>query len=226
MESLESKIDVVYNGANKNFKPISAIEKTVVHKKYTDGKQFFLFVGTLHPRKNLINLFQAFDHFKQETNSDIKLLIVGKRMWWTKEIENTYKHLKYQDDVVFTGRIPEAELCQITAAALALTYIPIFEGFGIPLIEAMSCETPVITSNVTSMPEVTGDSAILVDPFSVSDIAKGMEKMYLDKEFRTQLIEKSKMQREKFSWNQTANLLWESIQKVLETKETANTVNE
>ncbi|MBL4593578.1 MAG: glycosyltransferase family 4 protein [Flavobacteriales bacterium] len=211
-----SKIDVVYNGPNENFKPILQEETTIIQQKYSKGKPFFLFVGTLHPRKNLINLFKAFEQFKEQSSSDFKLLVVGKKMWWTKEIENTYNQLKNKNDIIFTGRVSENELYKITASAYALTYVPIFEGFGIPLVEAMSCGVPVITSNVTSMPEVVGDAGILVDPFSVDDIAEAMIKVVSDKTLRNELIEKSKIQSKKFSWEKTADSLWNSILKTID----------
>lgn len=210
-----SKIDVVYNGSNQYFKPISESDKTTIQQKYTDGNQYFLFIGTLHPRKNLVNLFRAFNEFKKQTNSDFKLLIVGKKMWWTTEIENTFNQLEFKNDVIFAGRVSETELYKVTASAYALTYVPIFEGFGIPLVEAMSCRVPVITSNITSMPEVVEDAGILVDPFSVDSIATAMINISSNSELRNQLVEKSLIQAKKFSWEKTGDLLWESILKTI-----------
>lgn len=207
-----TKIDIVYNGPNENFVPISTSIQKEVKEKYTFGYDFFLFVGTLHPRKNLINLFLAFDTFKTKTNSPKRLLIVGRKMWWTKEIESTFNNLKFKNDIVFAGRVNEEELYIITASAYALTYVPVFEGFGIPLVEAMSCGTPVITSNITSMPEVVEDAGILVDPFSVEDITNAMIRMNDEHCLRSKLSEKSIIQAQKFSWQKTADLLWNSIQ--------------
>jgi glycosyltransferase involved in cell wall biosynthesis len=211
-----NKIDVVYNGPNEQFKPIAEIEKKALRDKYSEGKSFFLFVGTLHPRKNLVNLFKAYNDFKSQSKSDFKLLIVGRKMWWTDEIENTFQNLKFKSDIIFAGRLPEQELYKITAAAHALTYVPIFEGFGIPLVEAMSCGTPVITSNITSMPEVVEDAGFLVDPFSVKDITKAMIIITSDDNLRNNLIEKSKIQAKKFSWKKTGDRLWDSIIKTID----------
>ena len=212
----ESKIDVVYNGPNENFVPLTTNEQTKIKEQYTDGYDYFLFVGTLHPRKNLINLFKAFEQFKTTTKSPKKLLIVGRKMWWTPEIENTLNNLLVKNDIIFAGRISEQELYKITASAYALTYVPIFEGFGIPLVEAMSCGTPVISSNITSMPEVVGDAGILVNPFAVDEIAHAMVRMNDEHCLRGKLSEKSLVQAQKFSWQKTADLLWESIQKTVE----------
>lgn len=211
-----NKIDVVYNGPNEQFKPISNEEKANLQNKYSEGKPFFLFVGTLHPRKNLVNLFKAFDEFKSKTNSDFKLVIVGRKMWWTNEIENTFKGLDFKKDIFFTGRLPEEELYKITGAAYALTYVPIFEGFGIPIVEAMSCGVPVITSNITSMPEVVGDAGILINPFNINEISDAMVQITSDEKLRNELIEKSILQAKKFSWEKTGDLLWNSILKTMD----------
>lgn len=208
-------IDVVYNGSNENFKPISRETQKNILEKYTSSKPYFLFIGTLHPRKNLINLFKAFNDFKTQTNSEFKLLIVGKKMWWTKEIENTFNQLEFKNDIVFAGRVEKNELYKITASAFALTYVPIFEGFGIPLVEAMSCGVPVITSNITSMPEVVESAGMLVDPFSVNAITKAMVKIGSDENLKNQLAKKSLNQAKKFSWERTGDLLWKSILKTI-----------
>lgn len=211
----ESKIDVVYNGPNENFVPLITSEQTKIKEQYTDGYDYFLFIGTLHPRKNLINLFKSFELFKTTTKSPKKLLIVGRKMWWTPEIENTLNNLSVKNDVLFAGRVDKEELYKITASAYALAYVPIFEGFGIPLVEAMSCGTPVISSNITSMPEVVEEAGILVDPFSVEDISNAMIRMNDEHCLRSKLSEKSLIQAQKFSWQKTADLLWNSIQKTV-----------
>ncbi len=207
-----AKIDVVYNGPKDIFAPIDFSLQTNVKEHYSSGNDFFLFVGTLHPRKNLINLFLAFDNFKTKTNSTKKLLIVGKKMWWTDEIETAFNQLKFKNDIIFAGRVNEKELYKITASAFAMTYVPVFEGFGIPLVEAMSCGTPVITSNVTSMPEVVEEAGLLVDPFSVDDIANAMIRISEENGLREELSKRSLIQAQKFSWQKTADLLWNSIQ--------------
>jgi len=208
-------IDVVYNGANDIYQPISDEEKEKTKRKFTQGYDFFIFVGALSPRKNIGNLLLAFEKFKELTNSHIKLLIVGEKMFKTKKIKHIYKNLHYKDDVIFAGRMSPENLKVLYGSALALTFVPYFEGFGIPIIEAMHCNTPVITSNVTSMPEVAGDAALLADPFSIDSIADAMINIYKDKNLSNQLIEKGKIQRQKFSWDKTAEKLWESIEKVL-----------
>jgi glycosyltransferase involved in cell wall biosynthesis len=120
-----------------------------------------------------------------------------------------------KSNVFFSGRLIELELQKALASALALTYVSYFEGFGIPIVEAFYAETPVITSNVTSMPEVAGDAALLVDPFSVDEIADALKKLATDEKLREQLINKGKVRRKKFNWQKTADKLWLAIEKTL-----------
>ncbi len=213
-----NKIDVVYNGSNHNFKPINETEKAAIQTEYSESKPYFLFVGTLHPRKNVDNLLKAFNAFKQASNSDFKLVIAGKKMWWTSQMEDTFSGLEHKNDILFLGRVKEEDLYKITAAAYALTYVPVFEGFGIPLVEAMSCGVPVITSNVTSMPEVVEDAGILVNPSAVLEITKAMEDLVNYSSLRTTLAQKSLEQAKKFSWAKTGDLLWQSILKTNDAK--------
>lgn len=211
-----NKIDVVYNGVGESFAPVSEEEKRNTKNKYTRSSDFFLFIGSLHPRKNITRLFLAFDEFKKSTSSDIKLLIVGQKYWWTNEIEHAFKNMQFQADVLFTGGLPHQELKNIIASAMALVYVSYFEGFGIPILEAMQCDVPVITSNITSMPEVAGDAALFVDPFSVDSIKEAMLKIANDEQMRITLIEKGRERRQVFSWDKTAGLLWESIEKIIQ----------
>lgn len=207
------KIDVVYNGANIDFKPITEEDALKIKSKYTQQQPYFLFVGTLHPRKNILRLLMAFNRFKTQTNSPIKLVLAGRKMWWTKEINTFFEQMEAKNDVIFTGRISNEELIKITAAAYAITYVPIFEGFGIPLVEAMRCGVPVITSNVTAMPEVVENAGLLVNPFSEEEIANAMLKLVSDEKLRTTLAQKSLQQAAKFNWEKSAQLLLKSIEK-------------
>ena len=211
-----SKIDVVYNGAGNIFKPLPVDEKQMVRQKFSKGSEYFFFVGTLHPRKNLVNLFKAFDQFKKSGSTDIKLVLAGARMWWTDDIRLAYEAMEHRDEVIFTGRVSDQDLASLMASALALTYVSYFEGFGIPILEAFCCDTPVITSNLTSMPEVAGNAAILTDPFSINSIAEAMQKVASDSAFRQKMIDTGREQRDKFSWQQTAEKLWDCVEKAME----------
>ncbi|GAB4293192.1 MAG: glycosyltransferase family 1 protein [Marinilabiliales bacterium] len=207
-------IDVTFNGASDDYKPVSEEVKKKIREKYTDGTPFFLFVGALHPRKNIVNLLKAFDNFKKNKSNDIKLLIVGDKFWGTNEMKAQYEQMTFKKDVIFTGRLLFNELLLIYPSALALCYVSIFEGFGIPIVEAMYCDTPVITSSTSSMPEVAGDAALYADPFLVDSITKAMNNIAYNSEIRKKLIENGRKQRQKFSWDITANKLWDSICKL------------
>ncbi|MDA3952303.1 MAG: glycosyltransferase family 1 protein [Bacteroidales bacterium] len=208
-------IDVVYNGSNEIFKPLTIEETSRTKQQYTKGADFFIFVGALSPRKNIANLLSAFDVFKSKTKCNVKLVIVGEKMFKTKNMKEVYNNISSKNDVIFTGRKSPNQLKNLYGAATALTYVPYFEGFGIPIIEAMNCDTAVITSNITSMPEIANDAALFVDPYSVQSIADAMIKISDDSDLRNHLIEKGKLQRQKFSWDKTADKLWKSIEKVI-----------
>lgn len=214
------KIDVVYNGANDRYLPLPETEKFLVRAKYTGGWPYFVFVGALHPRKNLTNLFRAFDMFREESGIKMKLLIIGQKKWWTKQIKEAFEKMKHNEDVDFCGRLEPQELNRVISSATAMTYVSYFEGFGIPILESYFCETPVITSNVTSMPEVAGDAAILVDPFSARSICEGMVKIATEPGLADTLNARARLRRQDFSWQKTADRLWGSIEKALESKNT------
>ncbi|HYX05478.1 MAG TPA: glycosyltransferase family 1 protein [Bacteroidales bacterium] len=209
------KIDVVYNGANELYSPLNEEEKTSVRHEYTAGHEFFIFVGTLHPRKNVARLLKAYDMFRSKTDNSIKLLIVGEKMFMTGDIDRTFMEMQYRDDVIFTGRLNPDSLHRVMASALALTFVPLFEGFGIPILEAMYCDTPIISSNITSMPEITGDAGIYADPHSTDSISEAITAVWKDQGLRKNLIEKGRIQRQQFSWDKTADNLWECVEKVL-----------
>ena len=209
------KIDVVYNGAGEEFKPLNDQEANQIRNKISGGAPYFLFVGAMNPRKNIARLLKAFDAFKKSGSHPQKLVIAGERMWNTGELEDTYNAMEYRKDVIFTGRLGKKELCDVMGAAFSLTFVPYFEGFGIPIVEAFHCDVPVMTSNVTSMPEVAGEAALLVDPFAVDSIKEGMLRMSQDGSLRRQLITNARKQQEKFSWDLTAGRLWHCIEQIL-----------
>lgn len=208
-------IDVVYNGANEIFKPISENDKKAIKQKFTKGENFFLFVGTIHPRKNLENILLAFDHFKKESNSKTKLLIAGNRKWFPKKLKAIFDSMEYKSEIIFTGRLDDDELAKCYSAATGLTYTPYFEGFGIPILEAMQCETAIITSNVSSMPEVAGEAAILCEPTKFIEIGDAMLLIENDSKKRIELIQKGKIQRQSYSWEKTTNLLNSCIENTI-----------
>jgi glycosyltransferase involved in cell wall biosynthesis len=208
------KIDVIYPGINDFFQPIdSHTLKQEIKNKYAQGSDYFIFIGTLHPRKNIMRLMQAFNLFKSETKSNLKLVLAGKEMYRTSELHYLKTDLANGNDIFFTGRLPDKELAELLAASFCMVFIPLFEGFGLPPIEAMRCNIPVIVSNVTSIPEVVGDAGLLVNPYNIEEIKNAMIKVYKSESLRQTLIEKGKIRSGSFIWKHTANLLWKSMNK-------------
>lgn len=212
----EEKIDVTPNGCNPDYKPTPPEEQQQTRDRFSEGKPFFLYVGALIPRKNIARMFSAFDRFKKQDRENTKLVIVGNKKWWTPTINDAYEKMEHRKDVIFLGRQETPELRQLYAASKALVFVPYFEGFGIPILEAFNCDTAVITSNVTSMPEVAADAALLVDPFNIGAIAEAMTKISTNETLRAELIEKGRERRKIFSWDNTATRLWDCIMKAAE----------
>jgi glycosyltransferase involved in cell wall biosynthesis len=210
------KIDVVYDGINQVFAPTSLEDQIKTREKYAGSHKYFLFVGALHPRKNIAGLLKAFDAFKSIDKFGIKMVIAGGQMHKTGDIFETYNNMRFKNDVIFTGRVSTAELHSIMGAALALTFVPFFEGFGIPVVEAMSAGVPVICSNTTSMPEVGGNAVLYADPVKIEQITEAMLKIAEDENLRKLLIEEGFNQKKKFSWDETARLLWMSVERALQ----------
>ncbi len=208
-------IDVVYNGANEKYIPLEEGEKQLARNKYSEGKPYFLFIGSLHPRKNLENLIKAYNKFIENTNSEINLLIVGAAMWRNDKSLRTLIGQNDKSGIIFTGRLEEHELGSVLASACALTFVPWFEGFGIPVLEAMYAGIPVLTSTETSLPEVGGEAALYAYPGNIEEIASQMNLLANNAELRTKLIEKNQEQKKKFSWDKTANKVWKSLESIL-----------
>jgi glycosyltransferase involved in cell wall biosynthesis len=209
------KIDVAYNGVAPFFKPISSGEKDVVKNDLTNGADYYVFVGSLHPRKNLSRLLEAFDLFKEQDKGNFKLVVVGASLWGDSFGKELMERVKYKNDIVFTGHVSSNDLHKTIASAYAMTFVSYFEGFGIPVAEAMTCGVPVILSNKTSLPEVGGDVAIYVDPFDENEIAKAMIDIANDAENRKSLGIKSLKQGQKFTWDKSAEGLWASFEKMM-----------
>ncbi len=215
-EVSEEVVDLAYNGANDRYKPIPEERAAEVRNDVTGGSPYFVFIGSLHPRKNITNLLKAFQLFKAEIKGHYKLVLVGEKYFLTRSMEEQLERMPDKDDVIFTGRLSPDRLNEVLGAAWAMTFVPYFEGFGIPIVEAMRCDIPVIASNVTSLPEIAGDAALYVTPESPGSIRDAMIRIVREKGLRRELIEKGRSRRELFSWDDTARILWSSIMKVLE----------
>nr|MBD3621087.1 glycosyltransferase family 4 protein [Sunxiuqinia sp.] len=208
-------IDVVYNGVNERYQPTSEEEKERTRQKIASGSPYFLSIGSLHPRKNIDGLLRAYDEFRNAGNTEAKLVIAGGELFKTAEIRKTLECMRFKNEVIFTGHLSGEDLHQLLGAALALTFVSFFEGFGIPVLEAMRTGVPVICSNTSSLPEVGGEAVLFVDPFDGRQITAAMQRIADDENLRVELIAKGHVQQGKFSWDRTAARLWESIQQCL-----------
>lgn len=211
------KIDVVYDGAHAGYRPLNEHEKQLTRNQYTEGHRYFIFISTIIKRKNLATLLTAFDRFKAHDQEGMKLVVVGHRIWWKDELKQAYDQMHHQADVLFVGRAEPEVLARLLASATALVYPSFYEGFGIPILEAFHAETPVITSNCTSMPEVAGDAALLVSPTDTDGLTEALTRTATDSNLCLQLIEKGREQRKLFSWDSTAEKLWDSMMKTVQT---------
>jgi glycosyltransferase involved in cell wall biosynthesis len=213
----EANISVIYEGVNlSDDLPSEVVIHKTLRKFELSRHKYFLYVGTIQPRKNLIRLIEAFSLFLIENKAgenDMKLVIAGKPGWDYQDVISLPKQLGIADKVVFTGRVDDSQLKSLYISALALTYPSLFEGFGLPILEAYFFGLPVITSNTSSMPEVAGKGAILVNPEEVNGIMRAMQELYLDSDKRHELVRHGKEQLKKFSWSEAAR---QTI-KVLET---------
>jgi glycosyltransferase involved in cell wall biosynthesis len=161
---------------------------------------------------------KAFELFRVQTGSRVKLVAVGRRFWKNEMLDDTLRQMNFADDVVFTGHLEQAELTKVLGSALALVYVSYFEGFGVPIVEAFQSGVPVITSNITSMPEVAGNAALLVDPFREDEIAHAMNTLYSDSELRRDLIARGLQRATYFSWDHSAKRFWSVIERTVNQK--------
>ena len=210
------KIDIVYNGAHDEYRPLQREEREAVKKQYAEGCEYFVFAGALHPRKNIVNMLKAFVIFKQRQRTNMKLVIAGRPAWKYEEVEQMRENMPFKEDVKWVGYMNVDELSKVIGGAYVLLYTSLFEGFGIPILEALQCDVPAIVSNTSSMPEVAGDAALLADPTDPQDIANKMHLIYKDEALRGRLIEKAREQIKKFDWNSSAKNLWASMMKCME----------
>lgn len=197
------KVHPIWNGVSDAFVPLKEVEQNAVRAKFTEGATYFLFVGAIHPRKNVKRLLEAFVQFKQETKAKEKLVIVGEAMWDNATFSETIP-AELKNDICFTGHLSLDELAKVMASAKLFSYIPYFEGFGIPLVEAMRCGTPILSGNLTSLPEVAGDAAIYCDPFDVIAIKNELIRLNTDFKLLEELSQKGLERSKQFSWDITA----------------------
>ncbi len=186
-----------------------------VKETYGLPEEYFLYLGTLEPRKNLERLIDAYAQFAKKVENPAKLVLAGGKGWLYDGIFQKVQELGLSEQVLFTQYIADEDLCALMSGALAFVFPSIYEGFGMPPLEAMACGTPVLVSDAASLPEVTGDSAVIVKADSTDSIAEGLYKLYTDEALRRRLSAEGLARAKEFSWERSAQLLYEVYSELL-----------
>lgn len=197
----EEKVEKIYLGNDDAFQPDIRPE---VLAGYNIRQPYFLFVSTIEPRKNLSLLLGAYNRFRSNNSTNVSLVIVGPRGWKCRKLFLELKNHPYAADIILPGYVPKSDLPALYSQTLGFIYPSFYEGFGLPVLEAMACGAPTLVSNASSLPEVTGDAALMFNPFDLSDLTEQMEAVASNPLLRTELSAKSIRQAAKFSWDNFA----------------------
>ncbi len=198
------KIAVIPYGLDGFFNPDNARQlEPIVRERYRLPEEFLLFVGTLEPRKNLLRLLEAYALALRQSSLP-PLVLAGAPGWQHERIRAQARWLGIEEKILFAGYVPREHLPGVYASARALLYPSLYEGFGLPPLEAMGCGTPVLVSNLSAMPEVVGDAGLLVDPFNVPEMAEGIVRVTWDDALRRQVVERGRERALRFRWDESA----------------------
>lgn len=205
LEIDSKKIRVVSPGIElEDYGKITIEEINRIKEKYNLQKKFILFLGTLEPKKNIVNIIKGFERINIK---NMELIIAGGKGWKYEEIFETYENSKYKNNIKMLDYIPEEDKIALYKAAELFIFPSLYEGFGMPVLEAMATGTPVITSNISSLPEVAEDAAILVNPYDIVEIAKAIENVIKNDRLKKEMIEKGLKQARKFTWENSVKKL-------------------
>jgi glycosyltransferase involved in cell wall biosynthesis len=211
----DKKVIVIPAASTRHFRPLTEAEISPVLGRYGLIRPYILYVGSIEPRKNLLRLLDAYVLLR-ESLSQYHLVIVGARNYWkSSPVARAVEHQGLQAQVTFTGYIPDEHLPALYNGAALFCFPSLYEGFGLPVLEAMACGVPVVTSNTSSLPEVAGDAAFLVDPYNVDEIAAAMRRVLQDGELAHDLHHRGLARAAQFSWEKTARETIAVYEKVL-----------
>lgn len=201
----EDKIKVIYNGVDSEYKQVNDKSRLdSIKEKYGINRKFIQYIGSLKASKNIPRLIEAYSRLPESILRKYALVITGGKGWKSKEIFFRVKALCLENNVVFTDFVDDNDLPLLLNAATLLVFPSLYEGFGIPPLEAMSCGIPVIASNASSIPEVVGDAALLFDPYNVEEMTETMYRVLIDKQLRDKLIKRGFEHVKQFSWENSA----------------------
>ena len=201
----EDKMVVIHHGVSDEFRPTPEPEaRARVQRDLGVSDPYMLYLGKLEKRKNIVRLVKAFSRFRRESATDLKLVLAGKRTWALPELDETVTSLKLKDHVVELGYIPQTTIPPLLSAAACFVFPSLWEGFGLPVLEAMACGAPVITSDVSCMPEIAGEAALLVNPESTEEIAHAMYRVSHDVTLRQSMVQKGLVRATEFTWHRAA----------------------
>ncbi len=199
------RIDVIYHGVDPALRPLPPEEVETFRRREGLPERFVLYVGTLEPRKNLIRLVEAFATLRPAALRPAPILILaGARGWYFRDLFARVEQLGLRDRVLFPGYVPSDRLALWYNAATVFAYPSLYEGFGMPVVEAQACGTPVLTSDRSALPEAAGDGALLVNPEDVEAIAEGLRRMLTDEPLRAELKRRGLAHAARFTWQKTA----------------------
>lgn len=205
-----SKISIAFNGVRQTFRPLNEASQKEIQQRFSSGQPYFLFVGAIHPRKNVDGLIKAFHFFKEKSGSSMKLIIVGRRAWHYENFNRLVQSSPYQEDIIILDYMGSEELANITASAFAVVQPSFLEGFGVPVLEALYCDIPVIVSNRFSLPEVAGPGAYLFNPDKIEELSDQFILAIKDPR-RSERIEMGRLHRTHFNWDQSAESIYQGI---------------
>lgn len=199
-----NKVTVIYNGSPDEYHPLEDKQKIESRNKFSGGKPYFVNVGAIHPRKNILTLLKAFQLFKENSSSGAQLVLAGRPSWNTEDFFEALEQHPYKSEIHLPGYVPTSEINNLIGGAIAMIYPSWYEGFGLPVLEAMASHVPVISSNTSSLPEVAGDAGILVSPYDPEAFAVAMASIESDESLRINLIQAGREQLSRFSWDEAA----------------------